>query len=124
MAYHNPIYSTYTLPASAISSAGTKLSVTGPRGHTGALIGISAVVTTNTTTAASEVRVGTASAHSKYGTLSVPVATAGADAVFNDADINPVDANLMPADTTVLIASDGGSDAGAADLTVTIAWFK
>jgi len=41
----------------------------------------------------------------------------------NGATISNIDANLMPADTAVLIASDGGSNAGAADVVVTIAWF-
>jgi hypothetical protein len=41
----------------------------------------------------------------------------------NGATISNIDANLMPADTAVVIATDGNSTAGAADITVTIAWF-
>jgi len=123
MAYHNPVYTTHTLSAQSIVTAGTLLSVVGPKGKQGRLVGIGAVVTTSTTGAATELRVGSATTADKYGTLSVPVATAGADAAYNDATINDVDSNLMPADTAVLIATDGGCTAGAADISVTIAWF-
>jgi len=106
-----------------VSTAATLVSVVGPAGKVGRLEGIGAVVTTSTTSAATELRVGSASDADAYGTLSVPIATAGAAAAYNSATISDIDANLMPADTAVLIASDGGSTAGAADVVVTIAWF-
>jgi len=123
MAYDNPINQTITLPAAALSADATLVSVVGPAGKVGRLEGIGAVVTTDTTGAATELRVGSASDADAYGTLSVPIATAGAAAAYNGATISDIDANLMPADTAVLIASDGGSNAGAADVVVTIAWF-
>ena len=123
MAYDNPIHQTITLPGAAISASGTLVSAIGPAGKVGRLESIGAVVSTSTTAAASELRVGTASDADAYGTLSVPIATAGAAAAYNAATISDIDANLMPADTAVLIASDGGSTAGAADVVVTIAWF-
>lgn len=124
MAYHDPVYATYTLTAETIDTAATLHSIIGPAGHTGVLIGIGAVVTTSTTAAATELRVGTTGDADKFGTLSVPVATAGPAAAYNDATISSVDDNLLPADTAVLIATDGGCTAGAADITVTVAWFK
>jgi len=124
MSYHDPVYTTHTLAAATLSSAADLLMVTGPRGHQGRLVGISAVVTTSTTVAATELRVGDAADADQYGIISVPVATAGAAAVYNEATIYDVDTNLMPADTTVIIATDGGCTAGAADVSVIIAWFK
>ena len=121
MAYYNPTNQTYTQPGSSISTAGALLTVVGPAGKVGRLESISAVVTTNTTAAASEVRVGTAADADVYGILSVPIATAGS--AHNGATIYDIDVNQMPADTAVVIASDGGSTAGAADVTVTIAWY-
>lgn len=121
MAYHDPVYSTYTLPASAIATAGTKLTVAGPRGKVGRLVAIAAALTAATTGAATELRVGTAGTADKYGTLSVPVSAIGT--AHNNATLAAADANLMPADEAVVIASDGGSTAGDADLAITIAWF-
>lgn len=122
MSYENPVVSTYTLPAATVSTAADLLSVMGPEGHRGILLGIGAVVTTDTTVAATELRVGDSGDADQYGTLSVPVATAGNG--YNAATISAVDDNIMPADTAVIISTDGGSTAGAADITVTIAWFK
>ena len=121
MAYHDPIHATYTLPAATISGAATLLTVVGPAGKVGRLEGISAAITTDTTVAATELRVGDAGDADQYGTLSVPVATAGN--VYNAATISATDDNVMPADTAVVIASDGGSTAGAADIAVYIAWY-
>ena len=115
------ISSTYRFPAAALNSAAALGRIVGPKGKTGRLMGVAAVITTNVTTDPSGVRIGTGAAHSKYGTLSVPVATAGNAA--NDAVINPVDDNLIPADSVVLVATDGAAAAGAADLLVYIDWF-
>jgi hypothetical protein len=124
MAYNQPITSTYTLRAATISSAATMLTVIGPRGYKGRLMGIGAVVTTSTTDAATLLTVGTAADGDKFGTLSVPVATAGAAAAYNNPTITAVDSNIMAENTAVVIATNGGCTAGAADVTVTIDWFK
>ena len=113
MAYNNPITSTYTLRAATISTAATLLSVIGPRGYQGRLMGVAAVVTTSTTDAATLLTVGTAADGDKFGTLSVPVATAGASAAYNNPTITAIDSNLMAANTAVVIATDGGCTAGA-----------
>lgn len=124
MAYNQPVTSTYTLRAATISAAATLLTVIGPRGYKGRLVGIGAVVTTSTTVAATALTVGTAADADKFGTLSVPVATAGAAAAYNNATITAIDDNLMAANTAVVIASGGNGGLGAADITVTIDWFK
>lgn len=121
MAYYNPIYTTYTLPAATLSSAATLYTFAGPSGKTGVLVDISASVTTETTTAATAVSVGTSSDTDAYGVLSVPAAAAGN--TYNGATISTGDDNLITADSEVVIATDGGCDAGAADLAVTLAWF-
>ncbi|WP_299312317.1 hypothetical protein [uncultured Halomonas sp.] len=121
MAYHDPIHATYTLAAADLTSTGTLLSVVGPAGKRGRLVGITGVVTTGVTVAASTVTVGTAGDGDAYGTLTVPIASAGA--VANDPTVTAVDDNLMPADTAVVIATGGEATAGAADLAVHIAWY-
>lgn len=123
MAYNQPITSTYTLRAATISAAATMLTVMGPRGHKGRLMGIGAAVTTTTTVAATELRVGSTADADKYGILSVPVVAASSSAVYNNATIYAVDSNIMPANAPVLIASGGNGGNGAADITVTIDWF-
>ena len=119
--YDNPIYQTYTLAASAIDTAGTKLSVVGPAGTKGRLVSIGSVVVNDVTVAASTVNVGITGTLAKYGTLSVPISSAAA--VANAATISTSDSNEMPADTAVLISAGGEATAGDADLTVTIAWY-
>lgn len=124
MAYNQPITSTYTLRAATISAAATLLTVMGPLGYKGRLMGVGAAVTTTTTVAATQLRVGSASDADKYGILSVPVVTASSSAVYNNATIYAVDSNIIPENTPVLIASGGNGGNGAADITVTIDWFK
>lgn len=121
MAYHDPVYATYTIPTADLTSEATLLSVVGPAGKQGRLVGITGVVTTGVTVAASTVTVGTAGDGGAYGTLTVPVSSAGE--VANDPAVTAVDDNLMPADTAVVIATGGEATAGAADLAVHIAWY-
>jgi len=115
------ISSTYRFPAASIASSATLGTIVGPRGKTGRLMGIGSVVTTNVTAAPSSVNVGVSGTLAKYGTLSVPVSSAGA--VANNATIKPVDANLIPANSAVLVSTGGEATAGAADLLVYIDWF-
>jgi hypothetical protein len=122
--YNQPKTGTYNRAAATISTAATLMTVTGPRGHKGRLVGIAATVTTNTTGDATLITVGNATTANKYGTLSVPIATAGAAATYNNATITDIDANIIPADSAVVIATNGGCTAGAADVAVMIDWFK
>lgn len=122
MAYHDPVYETYTLPTADMTSASTLLNVAGPEGHKGVLVSVGAVITTDVTGSSSTIQIGDSGDATKFGSLSVPVATSGN--LYNSPTINDVDSNLMPADTIVEIACDGGATAGQADTKVTIAWFK
>ena len=122
MSYENPIVITHVLPAEALTGGvGVARTILGPEGKKGRLVGIAAVVTTDVTVAAASVDVGISDDTDKYGTLSVPISSAGSG--VNNATINDTDANMMPADTVVEIGTDGAATAGAADLAVTIAWF-
>lgn len=121
MSYDTADYRSYTLKAATLSTAATLLTVIGPKGKAGRLHDISAVVTTETTDAATELRVGDAGDADQYGILSVAAAAVGA--ASNEPTIYDTDTNQLPADTAVIIATDGGCTAGAADVVVVIAWF-
>jgi len=94
----------------------------GPLGHTGVLRSIGAVNTAGVTVAASSVTVGITGTTAKYGTLAVPISAINLGK--NNATLTAADANLIAADSIVLISSGGGATAGAADITVVIDWFK
>ena len=121
MSYDNPIYQTYTLDSATLSAAADLLEVIGPKGKQGRLVAIGAVVTTDTTVAASLVLVGIAADKDKYGTLSVPIIAAGNG--YNAMTDLTSDTILIAKDTPLIIGSDGGCTAGAATITVTVAWF-
>lgn len=120
--YDQPLRQTYTLLASAVATSGTKLTVMGPAGRKGRLAAMGAVVTTATTATVSIISVGITGTLGKFGSLTIPVGAAVVTTANAMVDLT-TDANLIPADTPVLISSNGGSTAGAADLTVTIDWF-
>lgn len=119
--YDQPFRQTYTLPASAIATAGIKLRVVGPSGMQGRLASMSGVVTTATTDAVTVIQVGTTATATAYGVMTVAIGAA--DTFVNTFTDSTSDTNLIAADTTVEIASDGGATLGAADLVVTIDWF-
>ena len=116
------ITTTHNVKAATISTAATVLSFYGPRGMTGALRGIGAVVTTGVTDAACGLKLGNAADDDKFGTLSVPVGAAATGT--NAATINAVDSNLIAANEQVILKTDGACTAGAADIAVVIDWFK
>jgi hypothetical protein len=121
MAYDNPTTCTYHVEAATISAAATLLRLVGPKGKQGRLVDIGFVTTTATTSAASQLRVGTVADPDAYGILSVPVQAAAA--VTNGATSYTTISNLIPANTYVALASDGGSVAGAGTISLTIDWF-
>jgi hypothetical protein len=117
----NAISISYTLVAATISSAANLLSIMGPPGKSGILRSMSVVLTTATTDATTELRVGDAGDADQFGVLSVPIASIGAGQ--NDLTVYGGRENIMPKDTAVIIATDGGCTAGAADIVVVIDWF-
>ena len=118
MAYDNPERKTYSLAASAIATAGGKLTIVGPKGKDGRVSSVEAVITTATTDAATLIRVGDSATTAEYATLSVPIGAAAIAA--NEPVIVDVE---IAADAVIYVNSDGGCTAGAADIAVTVDWF-
>ena len=111
----------YHFPAVPIDTAAVFGRIAGPAGKTGRLIGIGTVITTATTVAAAELRVGTIADPDAYGTQAVAILSA--DALVNAFTDLTSDANLITADTVVELSSDGGATAGAGDVVIYINWF-
>lgn len=118
--YDEPTVRTYQLDAATLSSAAELATFVGPAGKIGRVVSIEALVTTEVTTAPSVVTVEDLGDTVVAGSLSVP---AGAADTFANASVGSTDDTLLPADTAFTIDVDGGADAGAANLIVTIAWF-
>lgn len=120
--YANALRETYRLEAAAIATAGVLGRVQGPAGKTGRVVNVSHIVTTDTTVAASVITVDTNAGLAVPVSHTVPLAPG-----VNTGGAVPAASlkgqTLLPADTVVEIQSDGGSTAGAADITVTIDWF-
>lgn len=119
--YDQPLRISYQLNAASVASAADLLKVAGPKGREGRLQAIMTVVTTGVTTAATDIDVGDGTTGDKYGTLVIPVSAA--DAIANDPTILTGDAIPIPADSLVVISTDGAAAAGAVNLTVVIDWF-
>lgn len=119
--YDNAPQLAYTVAGATLSSAATLLQVAGPKGKQGRLVSVSCVVTTSTTVAATQLRVGTVADPDAFGTLNVPIVTA--PAVANTSVDLTSDINLIPADGIVQLATDGGATAGAGTIVVVIRWF-
>ena len=119
--YDQPLRMTYQVDAATLTSAADLLKVAGPKGKEGRLAAITTVVTTGVTVAATDVDVGDGATGDKYGTLVVPISSA--DAIANNATISTSDAVPIPADSLVVISTDGAATAGAANIQVVIDWF-
>ena len=122
MDYFDAIEATYTFPGSTLSTAAELGHFVGPAGHVGRLVGITCAVTTEVTTAAETLSVGSASDADAYGTLTVAVGAA--DTVANDATILTTDDNVIPADEIVVLSTAGDSAAGAGTIAVHVEWYK
>lgn len=120
-AYDNPIQVSYRFDAVTVSTAGVLGRMAGPSGRAGRVLSIAAVVTTDVTVAASVLSVDTNAGLADPATLTLPVGAANTVAGSLQADTEG--ASELPADTAIELQSDGGSTAGAADVTVTIGWF-
>lgn len=122
MSYSEPIYQTYTVLANAsLSTAAVAKRFIGPIGKQGRIVDCSAIITTGTTTNPSTIIVGTAGDTDSIFTMTVPVLAADAGHVATEAEISA--AATLAADTVYLMSGGGEADAGAADITLTIAWF-
>ncbi len=123
MAYDKPLYQTIVAPANtSLSSAADVFMGQGPAGKTGRIVHVSMVMTTANTTAAAGLDFGTVADDDAYGTLSTAAIQADNSAVVASTAQLAAFATL-PADTVFLISGDGAGTNGAADISVTIAWF-
>lgn len=126
MSYSNGIQITYQVLASNIvSSAGQAGNFSGPAGLEGRLVSLTSVVTTGVTVAAASVTLRDQGATETYGTLAVPISSAGDvnnTLTIDDVDDSPTDNNRIPADTSLELDGDGAATAGACDFYVTIEW--
>ena len=123
MSYSDPIYQTIVAPANAaLSSAADIFLGQGPPGKVGRIVHASMVMTTANSGAAAGLDFGTVANDDLYGTLLTAAVQADNTAVV--ATVAQVKAfTLLPADTVFLISGDGGGTAGAADVSVIIAWY-
>ena len=119
--YDQPLRLTYMILAASLASTADLLKIAGPKGREGRLQSISTVLTTGVTSAATDVDVGDGSTGDKYGSLVVPIAST--DAIANDPTILTGDDVPIPADSLVVISTDGAAAAGAANIVVVIDWF-
>lgn len=118
--YDNPIVMTYEFLASAaISSEADIGKISGPAGKTGRVLDVTTVVTTGVTDAAGVISLGDGTDEDAYGTLSVPVSSAGA---VKNGLVAGVD-ETIPADAAVTVHGGGEATAGAVNVFVVIAWF-
>ena len=125
--YSNGIQMTYLFAAFAgISSIGQSSErAVGPKGLTGRLVAMSAVVTTANTTAAGGITLQDIAGAETFGSLSIPVASiddVANDLVIDDVSDSPADNNRIPADTALELDGDGLGTLGVADVYVTIEW--
>lgn len=119
--YDQPLRITYLLLAVSLSSAADLLKIAGPAGREGRVQSISTVLTTGVTTNPSDIDVGDGSTGDKYASLVVPVSAT--DSIANDPTILTGDDVPIPADSLVVISTDGAAAAGAANVVVVIDWF-
>lgn len=119
--YDQPIQISYRFAALTLSAAATIGRLSGPSGRSGRVLGITGVVTTGTTVAATLVTVDTVAGLTTPASVSVPVLSA--NAVFGSTQANTEGADELPADTEIILVTDGGCTAGAADVTVTVGWY-
>jgi len=123
MSYSNPNRLSYTFGEEDIADAARALSVRGPTGKDGRLVGvsISATETFNAVTLPAHLLIGTAADTDAYADITIgPLAAT--DSMFS----GYLDRNVtIPKDTQIEItevANTGGTPAGKAYFTVTIDW--
>ena len=121
MAYENAIHATYRFPAAPIDTDAVIGYIVGPEGKEGRLVSVGVVVTVTTATNPTIIEVGISGTVSKYGYCTVAAVTA--PAAENTDTISDTDDNQIPADSLVIVGSDGGAASGDGDVIVVIAWF-
>lgn len=119
--YDQPIQISYRFETLTLSSAATIARLSGPAGREGRVLAITGVITTGTTTNPTVVTVDTVAGLTNPPSVSVPVLSA--DAPFGSTQALTEGADALPADTEIILVTDGGAATGAADVTVTVGWY-
>jgi hypothetical protein len=122
MSYSNGIQITYTdVGMDFVGAAAEDLVFAGPKGMTGRVTGMSVLVTTGVTVAASKLQVGISGGDLDAYAYAT-VAITAADGVTGNVIVDGASGNRIPADTKFAIGNAGGSTAGVGNATVTIEW--
>jgi len=122
MSYSNGIQATYVISGMDFTGAAAEdLVLAGPKGMTGRVTGMSVLLTTGVTVAASTIDVGISGGDlDAYATAAVAIASA--DAVTGNVVTDGASGNRIPADTKFAISNGGGSTAGVGNAVVTVEW--
>jgi len=132
MSYSNGIQTTYFTLAAAIDTAAVtstwpSLESAQGGGLTGRITGCAVLCTVQLTGAGPSVlSIGDGTDANAYGTISVPDTAAGALAAITYTDGPTVDStnglSRIPADSLIVVTSDGGHTAGDGDIYLTVEW--
>jgi len=128
--YHNAETRTYQFLDAAIDAGAVFGRFGGPAGKTGRVRGIEWMLTNSTTTAVTEIIVGVNGA-TEPAIVIIPVGSQFDVGAMTTAqllaagavEVSGVNDVLLTADTLIEVESDGGADAGDADITITVDWF-
>ena len=118
MSYSNGHTIGHYFPGVTFDTAFEKF-IKGPAGMEGRLIGISSVITIDTTVAVTLIEVGTQADADAYGEHTVPIGVAE----ISQSVMARQAVKRIPADSLVTVAGNGGATAGDGDLTVYIEWY-
>lgn len=119
MSYDQGIHATYRFPAAAVDTDAAIGTIVGPAGKKGRLLDVASIVTVEVTVASSAINVGNADNDARYGVHTQPIGAAG----VTTNGITRGSSEYIPADTDVVVSSDGGATAGDSDIVVHIVWF-
>jgi hypothetical protein len=118
--YDNAMVVNYELRSAALDGAAELVTLVGPKGKTGRVVGMQVLVTVEVTGTSSVVSVNTLDNAVVAGSLTVPAGLP--DTFVNDATTG-TDDTLIPADTAFTVDCNGAATAGDGNVAVQIAWF-
>lgn len=119
MSYDQGIHATYRFPTAAVDTDGVIGRIVGPAGKKGRLLDVASIVINEVTIAPSAINIGNADNDARYGVHTQPIGAAG----VTTNGITRGASEYVPADTDVVVSSDGGATAGDSDIVVHMVWF-
>jgi hypothetical protein len=112
---------TYRFAALTVTSAAVIGRIQGPAGKVGRVVGFEYILTTGVTVGDAGITIDTNAGLTAPFTTSMPIAAVNTGGAATAAQLKAGDE--LPADTVVELSSDAAATAGAADVTITIAWY-